>query len=434
MNEESLHIKRCLQEIEVLINRGDAARWGNYDFEKLSELIADKTNVQLSVSTLKRVWGKVTYKNAPSLTTLNTLAQFLGWADWRAYTAPPGPAAGQLPNDRAAVETTRPVKRNNRALLYAMLEIMILVVLAGLFAFSGKKPKPDPSKFSFSLNKVISEGVPNSVVFTYDATAAQTDSVHIAQTWDVRRKTLVPRDKHAHSAIYYYPGFFNAKLLVDGEVMKNENLQITSDGWLCLAENEPEPLYFKKENCIREDRVEVDTNALRAYNLSLYPKPPRIRFFNQLDLGDLQNDNFIFETTVRNAFTQSAGACQHVEVLIQCRNNIIIIPLSSKNCIGDLSLVAGSYYATSTNADLSGFGCDLTQWATLRVETENRQMRLFVNGREAYQLVIPDNPTGIVGLQYRFDGVGAVKDTWFRSKGKVYDFGPKAVRVYRDSL
>lgn len=434
MNEESLHIKRCLQEIATRINRGDAARWTNYDFEKLSELIADKTNVQLSVSTLKRVWGKVAYKNAPSLTTLNTLAQFLGWADWRAYTAPPRPSAGQLPNDPAAVETARPLKRNKKALLYAALEIAILVVLAGLFAFSGKKPKPDPSKFSFSLNKVISEGVPNSVVFTYDATAAQTDSVHIAQTWDIRRKTLVSRDKHAHSAIYYYPGFFNAKLLVDGEVMKSENLQITSDGWLCLAENEPAPLYFKKEACIREDRVEVDTNVLRAYNLSLYPKTPRIRFFNQQDLGDLQNDNFIFETTVRNAFPQSAGACQHVEVLIQCRNNIIIIPLSSKNCIGDLSLVAGGYYATSRNADLSGFGCDLTQWATLRVETENRQMRLFVNGREAYQLAIPDNPTGIVGLQYRFNGVGAVKDTWFRSKGKVYDFGPEAVRIYRDSL
>ncbi|QEH41210.1 hypothetical protein [Chitinophaga sp. XS-30] len=434
MNEESLYIKRCLQEIEALINRGDAARWTNYDFEKLSELIADKTNVQLSVSTLKRVWGKVTYKNAPSLTTLNTLAQFLGWTDWRAYTAPPRPSAGQLPNDLATVETARPLKRNKRALLYAVPEIAILVVLAGLFAFSGKKPKPDPSKFSFSLNKVISEGVPNSVVFTYDATAAQTDSVHIAQTWDIRRKTLVSRDRHTHSAIYYYPGFFNAKLLIDGEVMKSENLQITSDGWLCLAENEPEPLYFKKEACIREDRVEVDTNALRTYNLSLYPKPPRIRFFNQLDLGDLQNDNFIFETTVRNAYSQSAGACQHVEVLIQCKNNIIIIPLSSKNCIGDLTLVAAGYYVTSKNADLSGFGCDLTQWATLRVETENRQMRLSVNGREAYQLTIPDKPTGIVGLQYRFNGVGAVKDTWFRSKGKVYDFGPEAVRVYRDSL
>lgn len=436
MNDESLYIKRCLQEIETLINRGDAARWTNYDFEKMSELIADKTNVQLSVSTLKRVWGKVTYNNAPSLTTLNTLARFLGWEDWRAYTATPRRPDKDLAeiirpdNIPANNETTRP----SRTLLYAMSGIAILVMLVGIFTFFSKKPKPDPSQFSFSLNKVISEGVPNSVVFTYDATAAQTDSVHIAQTWDIRRKTLVPRDKHAHSAIYYYPGFFNTKLLVDGEVMKSENLQITSDGWLCLAESEPMPLYFKKESCIRDDRVEVDSSALHAYNLSLYPQAPRIRFFNQLDLGDLQSDNFIFETTLKNAFTQSAGACQRVEVLIQCKNDIIIIPLSSKNCIGNLTLVAADYYVTSKNADLSGFGCDLSQWTTLRVETVNKHMRLFINGREAYQLTFNDGPTGIVGLQYRFNGVGAVRDTRFRSKGKVYEFGPKAVRIYKDSL
>jgi hypothetical protein len=378
------------------------------------------------------------------VTTLNTLAQFLGYADWRAYAAAyqpvPEPVNEPVAHDLPQPDPVSPIaalqqpKQNRRALVYMASGMVVLIVLVSLFTFSGRKRKPDPPKFSFSLNKVLSEGVPNSVVFTYDATAAQTDSVYIVQTWDLRRKTLVPRDKHSHSAIYYYPGYFKTRLLVDGEEMKSQDLQITSNGWLGLVENEPIPLYFKRPEFIKSDRVEVDTNTLRTYNLSLHPKAPRVRLFNQLDLDDLADDNFIFETKLKNEFNTGSGACQRVEVLIQCKDDIMIIPLTAKPCIGDLMLAVAGYYVNSKNADLSGFGCDLTQWTTLRLETVNRQMRILVNGKEVYNLTIPNEPKGIVGLQYRFYGVGAVKDTWFRSRGKVYDFGPDSVRVYRDSL
>lgn len=43
-------------------------------------------------------------------------------------------------------------------------------------------------------------------------------------------------------------------------------------------------------------------------------------------------------------------------------------------------------------------------------------MQFLVNNKKAYEAVFPHAPTGIVGVQYRFNGVGAVKDTWFKSK------------------
>ena len=39
----------------------------------------------LSLSTIKRVWGYVESSGAPRISTLNTLAQFLDYADWNAY-------------------------------------------------------------------------------------------------------------------------------------------------------------------------------------------------------------------------------------------------------------------------------------------------------------------------------------------------------------
>ena len=55
------------------------------DFERLLQQIWDKQHSVLSLSTIKRVWGYVESSGAPRISTLNTLSQFLDYADWNAY-------------------------------------------------------------------------------------------------------------------------------------------------------------------------------------------------------------------------------------------------------------------------------------------------------------------------------------------------------------
>lgn len=425
---ENVHdprIPTCLRLIEQQLNWGPSSGWNNYDFSKLSDEVHQRTHVRLSITTLKRIWGKVKYESAPTLTTLNVLAQFAGFADWRDFCRQQAP---NIPSVTAKADEERtptippvvhPTTSTRSWRGYAFLIVVPIVVVAFfLFSSPREKQKLDPADFQFEANKVVAEGVPNSVIFTYDATAAPSDSLYIVQTWDIRRKKLVSRNNHNHSAIYYYPGFFRTKLIVDNEIVRTHDLFVTSNGWLCLAENDPIPLYFKKEETVLNDRVEVDAALLTKYNLSLNPKPPRIRIFNQGDLGALRNDNFAFETQIKNDFSDGTGACQFVEVLIQCKDDIAIIPLSAKTCVGDLALYFCGKQANSQEADLSKFGTDLHQWTKLRVEAKSKHVTFFVNDEKAYELDFPNSPTDIVGVQYRFPGVGAVKDTWFESNGR----------------
>jgi hypothetical protein len=422
MNEEP-HIKKCLQLIEEMLNWGPGHNWASYDFEKLSSAIEDKTNVLLSITTLKRIWGKIKYDHSPTLTTLNTLARFLDYDDWRSFTKSTQVDEPQTPESETVAiiekEANEPKKKRKIAIPVSLAFVFLLFAISFLI-FSAKKEAVssaiDSSQYQFEADKIISAGVPNSVVFTYDASAADTDSIYIVQTWDIRRKTLVSKHNNKHSAIYFYPGFFRTKLIVDSTIVKSHDLQIATNGWLCLVENDAEPLYFKKEEYQKIDRIEIDRSILKNYSLSLNPIPPRIRFFNQRDLGDLMNDNFIFETTLKNEFGDGINACRYVEVLIQCKDDIIIIPLAAKACAGAMNLYAAGKQLNSREADLSGFGADLNEWTTLRVETVNKKMSLFVNNALAASFVFPHSPTGIVGLQYRFNGVGAVRNTWFENK------------------
>lgn len=55
------------------------------DFQWLVQQIWSKQHTILSISTIKRIWGYVQSDGSPRLSTLNTLSQFIGYADWNAY-------------------------------------------------------------------------------------------------------------------------------------------------------------------------------------------------------------------------------------------------------------------------------------------------------------------------------------------------------------
>lgn len=419
-NSGEYYLSRCLERIESIFDRGASDKWATYDFEKLSDAIFERTEVRLSVTTLKRIWGKLKYDSAPTLTTLNALAQFAGYTDWRDFTQkqdePDRPKAAEV--TEVVVPARKPPRKSNRLLLGLAGTLVLAFGVYFLFISAGEKHRRyNPDQFEFSANKVITEGVPNSVIFKYTA-REKPDSLFIVQTWDMSRRTLVSSDKHAHSAIYYYPGYFKAKLVADEQIVKTHDLWITSDGWLCLLEDEPAPVYFKKEECLQNGVVEV-TEAM----LARHERAPasRVRFFNQRELPGLMNDNFTFETKLKNDFDDGTNACHNTEVLIQCKDDIIIIPLAAKPCVGDLGLYFCGALAESKSADLSGFGCDLTQWTSLRVETVNKTATIYVNDVKAYTLTFPNAPTGIVGVQYKFNGAAAVKETRFRSGGRVWE-------------
>jgi len=425
MTATAIHhpISKLKTQMESQLQWGKSTTWSNYDFEKLSEQIAEKTSVSLSVSTLKRIFGKVNYKSEPSLTTLNALSQFLTYDDWRDFltknpetTAAPAPKAA-IPPASAAVASSW-----NRQRLALVVLLLVSLGVFGFF-FLSSKPKYNPEDFQFSSKTMLTQGLPNSVVFDFDASQANSqDSVFIAQSWDTRRKVWVHKNDKHHSSIYYYPGYFKAKLMIGKDIMKEHDIQIKTDGWLGLVEADwgKEPLYFKPSEMVKSQTVEVNKELLNKYNLTLHPTPPKVRFFNQKDLKGIMTDHFTFETELKSGEAEGTNSCQKVTVLLQAKNDILIAPLAGKGCIGDISLAAYGHYAESKKADLSGFGCNPTEWTKLRIECRQGQVTFYVNNQQAYTTKIPNQATEIVGVQFRFNGTGAVRNTWLEGeKNKV---------------
>ena len=79
-NEKTLlELRRCIERIVGFIPSTPR------DFDTLSESIFQKKRQRISASTLKRIWGYSTSVSVPRQSTLDILAQFAGYSDYRVF-------------------------------------------------------------------------------------------------------------------------------------------------------------------------------------------------------------------------------------------------------------------------------------------------------------------------------------------------------------
>ena len=173
--EDELH--RCCVLIEERLGWGSSSSWATHDYELLSQKIQEVTEVNLSIATLKRIWGKIRYDSKPTITTLNTLAQYLGFENWRSFTQTHAVGvngqAHAINGQSAILPKAFAKKLGTRN--YVVISALLLAAAAGVYWKVYQKeihPTINPALYSFSSKQVLGEGVPNTVIFDYDASAA----------------------------------------------------------------------------------------------------------------------------------------------------------------------------------------------------------------------------------------------------------------------
>jgi hypothetical protein len=408
-------IQKCLLLIEKELGWGEVKDWSTRDFEALSNRIMEKTHIQLSVVTLKRVWGRIRYDSSPTVTTLNTLAQYVGFENWRAFrqlnAVSKATVIDDLPLAEPAIEewsvkVPATVKRKTFA-VFAVVGLLFAAAGVVLYftSFDTAKPHIDPSRFSFSSKKVVDVGVPNTVIFDYDATAAKApDSVFIQQTWDKRLSKMVSRDQRQHTSIYYHPGFFQAKLRINDQVVRQHELFIKSNGWLPLVDLSPVPVYYKTSDVMNDGYMSLPVEKIKVNNIALQPTPPWVGYYNVGDFEDIMSNDFIFETEFKNDYNDGAAACQHSEVHVLFQGATMVVPFSIPGCVSELNFGDMS----GKKLDLSPLGVDFSKWVNVKVSVQDSLVHLFINGKKAFDLKVDLRPLRFAGMIYRFQGSGSV--------------------------
>ena len=418
-NHDNEYLGLCKKLIIEKLGWRPAAEWRNYEFEELSDKIFGVTGVQLSSTTLKRVFGKVKYNNLPSSATLNALAGFLGYANWMELKS-----ALSLPNDEPPKQIEALVRQpfiNRKRATVAAIFTGVLIISFGFIVLSLKtfSKNIDRNAVVFK-SRPLASGLPNSVVFNVDLPGVQSDNIIIQQSWDSTKTIrLKPGQKEA-TGIYYVPGYFRAKLIVDNKIIKEHDLFIPSNQWIATLDHEPIPTYLKKNELILDKGMTISPAVLDEIRRS--EKPLTLTYHMVKKIENLHSDNFLFKTKIKSIFHEGSAVCQTAKIFILASNGAFIIPFTIPGCISDVNLMLGDKYLPGKSNDLSSFSADLSEWNDIRLETKNRHVKIFLNDKLIREESYDKDAGDIVGLRFSFLGAGSVDhfNFWNEKKELVY--------------
>ncbi|WP_163323910.1 hypothetical protein [Draconibacterium mangrovi] len=399
--QEKKFVTIIVQQIAEKLHVEDPEQLQQRDYENLNLLIQEKTGINLSVSTLKRI-SKNQFQRIPQKNTLNALAQFLDYKDWYDF--------------KDSHADTPVAKRKSRRLNFKFrkraLYIPVTAIVVALFAviLFNSKPAQSYAEASFTSRTNVSSGVPNTVIFDYDISMYDFDSAFIQQSWDARRRAEIKRHEKYSTSVYYYPGYHRAKIMINDQLVKEIPVYITTNGWLSLIQN-PEndliPIYVN-ENCINNNQIYISPETVKAHHIDLSKNNHATCFYyvNENFSGD--SDNFSFESRIKNNTDEGGLACQICEISIFAEYGRHVIQLANPGCIGSIFQKFGTEYAMGTNNDLSAFGTDLNSWNTLKLEISNKFVTVLLNDEEIYTTTYQNSNGALKGVSYRFAGSGAV--------------------------
>jgi hypothetical protein len=406
MSKDEVLLERVKKIIEAQLGWGHSSAWVNQDFIALSKSMVEKTGGSLSPVTLKRVWGKVNYSGLPQTYTLNTLAQFAGYESWRDFIVKNENLTPPVSPVRSKAHRNFFKSSLNKPFLIIML-LAICGISYGTLKFVSKGTA-DSSEFKFSSHTTLNAGIPNSVIFKFDATHAREDSVILQQSWDTRLRRKVSKNDHEATMIYYFPGYFNPKLIVKGNVVKEHGLLIKSNGWITALLDKDIPVYFKKDDVMKEGKMSLPADKIKSQNISMAPKPPVLSFCNVQDFGELYTDDFEFETSVRNDYRSESSVCQVTNIYLLCKGTAINIPLSSKGCESALNFYFTSHEVSGKKNDLSAFGVDFGSFVKVKIRSKDGKANVLINDKLAYVVEQGITRSQIIGIDIAFQGTGSV--------------------------
>ncbi|SNY99976.1 hypothetical protein [Flagellimonas pacifica] len=400
MYSEHQLVKKCLLRIEETLEWGPSDAWHNDVFIELSERIQQQTKVLLSPVTLKRVWGRIHYQSAPSITTLNTLAQFAGFENWRDFKG-----------KTSIKKTSRVSKMIGANLGVIMLSASVMTVIFISF-FSLKGPMDDSDQIDVSKivfeSRPIAKGLPNSVIFNLDLAYIKSDSIHIQQYWDPTKTIDLNPDQTQATGQYYFPGYFRAKLLVDGNVIKQHDLFIKTEGWLGTLDYRPIPKYVES-GAIYDGKLSFPSNIVTE--IADVEEPFSSTFHMVKDFDPIPGDNFVLQSTIQNTYRDKWAVCQKAYIIILGTKGAMVVSFSIPGCASDLYVMLNDTYLNGKETDLSGLGVDLTQAKDIKLYVKNKQLNVFVEGEQLFSGSYNESIGRIAGIRYRFLGAGEVSQS-----------------------
>jgi hypothetical protein len=418
-------LNAIVNSCERRFERGAASGWTHSDFVDLSQEILRDTKVNISPSTLKRIFGKVSVDDdyLPQQATTEALEKFGSSFEETIQTIPsqvspvqevvpiaePVPVIATVPDTNP---TPKSLKDHKAALAVAAALLVLLVLLTVKFYEPESKPK-----LSGRITLTDTEGVlPATAFFGLQAPAGK-DSLFI-DFGDKTAVTYVVSDQKSIAHNYLYPGVFIVKFRTQQDTLSTTRVFVRSKGWLGLGFNRPQDLpnhYYafpaaktgsdSVYHVADDELYKTGVDTANAFFTRLCNFAPLAKDLVASDL-----DNFVFEATFKNGAQGKRIYCRSTQFQISGLKNILRFKLVSPGCSYRILNVLSERNFRGNKVNLSQFVIDPDRWNTVKLINKNKNVSLLINNKLLFSGAYKMSLGEVKGVFLEFEGNGFIKN------------------------
>lgn len=409
MNDKEL-IRICLEEMSRKSGYADPNVLRQRDFEYMSDEIEKHTGTLISISTLKRLLNGQ-FNQLPQAATLNAITAYLGYNGWQEFRK-----HKQQEEQHQETRQVQPVELAGKSIekktasiskkLFITATVILLFLLVASLTFFSRHNLVRVKDVTFSVKKTTQNDVPNTVVFSYDVENIPGDSFFIQQSWDRDRRVKIDKHQHTLTDIYYEPGYHNAKLIINDQVVKTIDVSIPTKGWFFFSKPglfRGLPTHIQPATPVKNGvlsltpaditAAKVNINLDNFYYYTLFP-----------DKCNISTDSFRLKARIRFRAINNT-MCPMIVHEICGQHNSIYFFTTLSGCTSNIGLNVGEHLLSGKTTDLSGFGGDIKQWQDIEVLVKDKQAHFYINNKEVFSQPYTQSAGLVTGLAFMSNGL-----------------------------
>lgn len=403
--DKRLQLKDIIKKCEQKFGRGNSESWKHNDFHDFSREISEKTKINISHNTLKRIFGKIPTDKyyLPQQATFDALIEY---SDFDISTQYDEKLDFETPlTDSVNIDFESKTRKKYKA--GGFLILLFIFAVLGYWVFKNDTFNGDIS----DLKLTSSEGTLPKTCFFAINTPNVSDSVFIDFGDRSPLVHLKPNQKTV-SHTYFIPGVFDVAITDRTTEFAKSSVYIeTSKKWLGLGFQKQRLIpknYYAFQAQKNKDSLFSVTNSQLERNSIDTTQTFFVRLCNYAPISQ-SADNFIFETTFKKDFTNEGIFCSGMVFKISGANNKIRFNFVNSGCSSKVTNIISEKMIDGVTHNLTPFVIDFKKWNTVKLINNNKKLSLFVNDTLIHKTTYDASLGDLRGLFVEFERNGIIK-------------------------
>jgi hypothetical protein len=424
------HLEICCRYVGEKYGKPLISTWTNGDYIRLSSILSHKTDVQISPSTLKRIFGKLktTERYYPQKATRDALADFAGFTDWEAFVQKhPRPVKHEEKTEEEPVLFEQKTIRKKRNWLPALI---LLTGIAAIVIWQFNK-KEDPTLINTGGIKLICnnpEGEnPHSAIFKIQLPenfSGDTANFKVDFGDGKQERKIIPGLLVTH--YYEIPGRYYAVLKYNDLSLDTIPLYLKTNGWTATAvmQHDTTRVYpVNNSSLFKNGKIRVNADELFRAGVDTN-RTFFVHFANTKPLT-ISGDNFELIADVTTSQLRPGVRCSQVTVDIYGEKSKHSMMLIKPGCVSWAYLHFSENFIDGETDDLSSIGADLSQGGIVKLQVIDKKVKLLVNKKMIYETSYTFPLKKVYGVKITFSGIGVLNDLVLKdlAKGEIFQDG-----------